>query len=153
MTISHSTGLSNFALDSGIGTAFDGGTGRLAVYTGSPPSAGAAVGGKASPANEIATGTLLGTLTLSSDAFAAAASGAIALNAVTSDTSADATGTAGYFVIYRTGDTALSSRATATDRRLMGTVGTSGADLLVDNASVILGGTLALSAWSLNHAP
>jgi hypothetical protein len=148
MSLTHSTGLSNFALDSGIGTAFDGGTGRINVYTGSPPSAGAAVGGKASPANEIATGTLLGTLTLSSDAFAAAASGAIAINAVTSDTSADATGTAGYAVIYRTGDTALTSRANATDRRLMGTVGTSGADFTIDVAAVITGGTLAMSGWS-----
>jgi hypothetical protein len=145
--ITHSTGLSNFALDSGIGTAFDT-NGRINIYTGSPPAAGAAVSGKASPANEIPTGTLLGTLTLSSDAFAAAASGAIAINAVTSDTSADATGTAGYFVMYRTGDTALSSRAGASDRRLMGTVGTSGADMTIDNASIILGGTIAMSGWS-----
>lgn len=153
MTISHSTGLSNFGLDSGIGTAFDGGAGRLNIYTGAPPAAGAAVGGKASPANEIATGTLLGTLNLSSDAFAAAANGAIALNTVTSDTNADASGTAGYFVLYRSSDTALTARATATDRRLMGTVGTSGADMTIDNAAILLGGTIALSAWTLNHAP
>lgn len=153
MTLSHSTGLSNFALDSGIATAFDGGTGRLAVYTGAPPSVGAAVGGKASPANEIATGTLLGTLTLSSDAFAAAASGAIVLNAVTSDLDVDATGTAGYAVMYRSGDTALTSRATVTDRRLMGTVGTSGADFTIDNASLILHGALVVLSWSYNHTP
>lgn len=137
MALKHSTGLKNFLLDSGIGTAFDT-TGRLNIYTGPQP---------ATP-DTAASGTLLGTLTLSSDAFAAAASGAIALNAVTSDTTADATGTAGWFRFYRTGDTAPGSAGNGTtDRRLDGTITS---DMAMDNTSVIAGGTIALSAWSYN---
>lgn len=140
MALKHSGGLKNFALDSGIGTAFDGGTGRLNIYTGSQPAT----------ADTAASGTLLGTLTLSSDAFAAASSGAIAINAVTSDTSADATGTAGWFRFYRTGDTAPGSAGNGTtDRRLDGTIGS---DMAIDNASIIAGGTIALSGWSYGHS-
>jgi hypothetical protein len=137
MAIRMSTGLANFALDSGLQTAFDT-TGRINVYTGAQP---------ATP-DTAASGTLLGTLTLSSDAFAAAASKAIALNAVTSDTSADATGTAGYCRFYRTGDTAPGSAGNGTtDRRMDLLIGT---DIAIDNASVVAGGTIALSAWSFN---
>jgi hypothetical protein len=137
MAIRLSVGLANFALDSGLQTAFDT-TGRINVYTGAQP---------ATP-DTAASGTLLGTLTLSSDAFAAAASKAIALNAVTSDTSADATGTAGYCRFYRTGDTAPGSAGNGTtDRRMDLLIGT---DIAIDNASVVTGGTIALSAWSFN---
>src|SRR5580765_4879536 len=104
MALKHSTGLKNFLLDSGIGTAFDGGTGRLNIYTGAQP---------ATP-DTAASGTLLGTLTLSSDAFAAAASGAVALNTVGADTTADATGSAGWFRFFRTGDTAPGSAGNGT---------------------------------------
>jgi len=140
MALAHSTGLRNFKLTTGFATAFDT-NGRLNIYTGAPPAAGA-----------IATGTLLGTLTLSADSFAAAASGAVAINAVTSDTSADATGTAGWFALYLSTETALASAAGATDKRLYGTVATTGADMTIDNASIVAGGTIALSAWSYNES-
>jgi hypothetical protein len=73
--------------------AVDGGAGAglCKIYTGSAPAA----------VETAATGTLLGTLTFSDPAFGAAADqnpGALATaNAITDDTSADATGTAGYF--------------------------------------------------------
>lgn len=138
MAIRTSGGLKIFALDSGMGTAFDT-TGRINVYTGSQPAT----------ADTAASGTLLGTLTLSADAFAAAASGAIALNSVTSDTTADASGTAGYCRFYRTGDTAPGSAGNGTtDRRMDLLIGT---DIAMDNTAVVAGGTIALSAWSLNH--
>lgn len=138
MAVRLSTGLKNFALDSGLGTAFDT-TGRINVYTGSQPAT----------ADTAASGTLLGTLTLSSDSFAAASSGAIAINSVTSDTSADATGTAGYVRFYRTGDTAPGSAGNGTtDRRLDLLIAT---DISIDNASVVTGGTIALSGYTLTH--
>lgn len=138
MALKHSAGLRNYILDNGMQAAFDGGTGRINVYSGSQP---------ATP-DTAASGTLLGTLTLSSDAFAAAASGGIALNAVTSDTSVDATATAGWFRFYRTGDTAPGSTGNGTtDRRLDGTIGS---DMAIDNASLVATGTLALTAWSYN---
>jgi hypothetical protein len=138
MAVRLSGGLKNFALDSGLGTAFDGGTGRINVYTGAQPAT----------ADTAASGTLLGTLTLSSDSFAAASSGAIAINSVTSDTSADNSGTAGYVRFYRTGDTAPGSAGGATDRRLDLLIGT---DISIDNASIVAGGTIALSGYTLTH--
>ncbi len=138
MAVRLSTGLKTYALDSGLGTAFDT-TGRINVYSGTQPAT----------ADTAATGTLLGTLTLSSDSFAAASSGAIAINSVTSDTSADATATAGYVRFYRTGDTAPGSTGNGTtDRRLDLLIGT---DISMDNTSVVTGGTIALSAYTLTH--
>lgn len=130
----------NFALDSGIATAFDT-DGRINIYTGSIVSTG----------DTAATGTLLGTLTLSSDAFGAASSGAITAAAITSDTSADASGTAGYFIMYKNSHTAPSSTASGTDRRLVGTCGTSGADLNFDTVTFVAGGTIAVSSFVLTH--
>lgn len=138
MAVRLSTGLKNFALDSGLGTAFDT-TGRINVYTGSQPAT----------ADTAASGTLLGTLAMSSDSFAAASSGAIAINSVTSDTSADASGTAGYVRFYRTGDTAPGSAGNGTtDRRLDLLIAT---DISIDNASIVAGGTIALSGYTLTH--
>lgn len=137
MAIRRTNSVKNLAAD-GFGPAFDT-TGRIAVYTGSQPAT----------ADTAASGTLLGTLALSSDAFAAAASGATAINAVTSDSSADASGTAGYCRFYRTGDTAPGSAGNGTtDRRMDLLIGT---DIAIDNASIVLGGVIALSAWSYNE--
>lgn len=137
MAIRRSIGLRNFGLDSGYGPAFDT-TGRINVYTGAQPAT----------AEVAASGTLLGTLTLSADAFAAASGGATAINAVTSDSSADASGTAGWCRFYRTGDTAPGSTAASTDRRMDLLIGT---DIAIDNAAIVLGGVIALSAWTLTE--
>jgi hypothetical protein len=138
MAVRRSTPVKNLAIDSGMDTVFDT-TGRINVYTGSQPAT----------ADTAASGTLLGTLALSSDSFAAAASGAMAINAVTSDSSADASGTAGYVRFYRTGDTAPGSAGNGTtDRRMDLLIAT---DIAIDNASIVLGGVIALSAWSYNE--
>lgn len=142
MALKHSVGLANFCLDNGIQTAFNT-NGRIAIYTGSQPA----------NADTNASGTKLGTLTLSSDAFASATGRAVALAAVTSDTSADASGTAGWFRIYNNGDdpdtVTAATGAQTTQRRLDGTIGS---DMAIDNASVVAGGTIALSGWSYNHS-
>lgn len=140
MAVRLSAALKSAALDGtvGLGTAWDGGTGRINVYTGSQPAT----------ADTAASGTLLGTLTLSSDVFAAASAGAAAINSVTSDTSADASGTAGYCRFYRTGDTAPGSTGGAGDYRMDLLIGT---DISMDNTSVVAGGTIALSGFTLTH--
>jgi len=129
-------------LNNGFETAFDGAgpVGRINVYTGAQP---------ASP-DDAATGTLLATLTLSADAFAEPVGRSIALNAVTSDTSADASGTAGWFRFYRTDETAPGSPAAAADRRLDGAIP---GDMAINDAGIVAGGTVAMSGWTYNHAP
>lgn len=137
MALTHSTAVRNLIADA-VGGGFDGGTGRLVILTGSAVAAGSAQ-----------TGTALATFTLPSDVFAAASSGGAALNSVTSVT-AGATGTAASFCFYRTGDTAITSSAGSTDRRITGSVATSGADMTIDNTSIVSGGTVQMSGWTYN---
>lgn len=135
MAITHSDAVANLLADT-VGGAFDGGTGRLSVFTGAPVGAGAAQ-----------SGTELIRFTLPSDAFAAAASRQAALNSV-SNVTALAGGTAASFVFWRTGDTAITSTAGASDRRIGGSVGTSGTDMIIDNATVVSGGTVVMNGWA-----
>ncbi len=120
-------------------STLDGGTARMNVYTGGQPAT----------AELAATGTLLGTLTPSSDVFGAPASGAAAMNSVASDSSADNSGTAGWVRIYLTGDTAPGSAASATDKRMDLLIGT---DIAIDNAAIVAGGVIALSGFTLTEA-
>lgn len=98
----------------------------------------------AAPTNceDVDSGTLLGTLTFSDPAFGSAvdnAPGAIATAAaITSDTNADATGTAAHFRVKDSNGVV----------RMQGTVGTSGADLNLDNVSIVAGGTIAVTSMT-----
>lgn len=136
MAIQHSTGLRNYLLASGIASAFDT-NGRIAIYTGTKPTADAA-----------ATGTLLATLTLSTDAMGTPANGAVAFNTITQDSDVDASGTPGYFIIYNTTETALTSAAGTSDKRLMGdiTVTSGGGDITYDSVSWAQHGIATLSS-------
>ena len=139
MTVRLSTGLRNKVLDSGFADAFDT-TGRINIYTGSQPS----------NANDAASGTLLGTLTLASDAITSAAStGVLTFATITSDTSADNSGTAGWGRIYRTADTAPGSAAGTTDRRLDFAISTSGSDVNFDTVTFVAGGTIAITSLTV----
>lgn len=118
--------------------ALDGASpGYIEVRTGSQPAT----------VDTAATGTLLATLTLSNPAFgnATTASPSVATaNAITSDTSADATGTAGWFRAYNSGGTAkIDGSVTATG---------GGGDMTFDTVSFIAGGTVALTSWTVSHA-
>lgn len=110
MSLIHSTGLKNYICDSGFGPAFDT-DGVIEIRTGAQPTADGAD-----------SGTLLGTLALSSDAFAVASGGSCAANTVSNDVSVDASGTPGHFMFRKTGQTAATSSASATDRRLTGAI-------------------------------
>lgn len=111
------------------------GAGYAEIRTGSQPASVATA----------ASGTLLGTVTLSDPAFgnATTASPAVATaNAVTSDTTADATGTAGWF-------RAFDSAGTAVEDGTCGLSG-SGAEMILDSTSIVAGGTIAISSWTIS---
>lgn len=106
-------------------------SGKLRIYAGSvPASADAALGGA----------TLLAELTLNATAFAAASGGVLTANAITSDASADATGTAAFFRIYDSaGTTSLAQ----------GAVATSGAELNLNTTSIVAGAAVAVSSLTI----
>lgn len=140
MAISISGAVQNALLDGTFDTAFDGGTGRINIYTGAKP---------ADP-DLAATGTLLATLTLATDAFGAASSGTVTFGTITSDTSADASGTAGWARIYNNDETAPGSAGGAGDHRIDMTAGDVGTeDLVFDTAEIVAGGTVAISSLTL----
>ena len=68
------------------------GPGTIKIRSGSAPAVNAA-----------STGTLLATLTFSDPAFGAASGGTATANSITSDSNADADGTAGHFRVYPAG--------------------------------------------------
>jgi hypothetical protein len=114
-----------------------GGAGYIEIRTGSQPAT----------ANTAASGTLLGTLTLSNPAFgnATTASPSVATaSAITSDTNADATGTAGWFRAYSGGGTAVIDG-------VISTVAAGTGDMQLDSTSIVAGGTIAVSSWTVSH--
>lgn len=109
-------------------------SGRVEIRTGTPPT----------NVGDASSGTLLGTLTLNATAAGASSSGTATFNSITSDTSADASGDAGYFRVYASGgaDTAAI---------FQGTAGNSGdtPDMTFDNKAIVAGGTIAISSLTL----
>lgn len=110
-----------------------GGTGTLVIRSGAAPT----------NVEDAATGTLLATLTFSATAFGAAADanpGATATaSSITSDTSADATGTAGYFRAISGGGTAI----------FQGACGTSGSDMNFNSTAIQSGAEVAVTAMTV----
>lgn len=132
MAIQLSTTVRNAMLDSvetTIGTSP-----HLKIFTGSPPATCATAD----------SGTLLADLTLPSDWLSAASSGTISKSGTWSDSSADGTGTAGYYRVYSSGGTChLQGTVTATG---------GGGDLTVDNTSFAAGQSFSITTWSLSAA-
>ena len=130
MTLQYSTGVRNAKLDqieTTIGTAP-----ILRIRTGSVPAACATAD----------SGTVLATVTLPSDWMAAASSGAKAKSGTWQDTSADATGTAGHFRIYDSGDTTCHIQGTVT-------ITGGGGDMTVDNTSFATGQSFTVSTFTI----
>jgi hypothetical protein len=125
------TAVRNTMLDA-INTAMNAGAGPATakIYTGTQPAnANATLSGN----------TLLATLTFTDPAAPSAASGVLTFSAITSDTSADATGTATFARIQDSdGNTVFDCD-----------VGTSGATLNLNTVSVVSGGTVAISSGTL----
>lgn len=105
---------------------FAGGT--LTIRTGAAPGAANA-----------ASGTVLATLTLGSPAFTDTGDGTIDLPSTITDSSADATGTAAHFRVV----------SSDTNKVFEGTVGTSGADLIVDSTSFTAGQSFSISSLEI----
>jgi hypothetical protein len=90
---------------------------------------------------DAAQGTLLGTLTFSATAFGSASAGVRTANAVASDTSADASGTAGHARILTSGAAIWGDC----------TCGQGSGDVNFDNSSIVSGGTIAISSLTLTQ--
>lgn len=84
-------------------------------------------------------GTLLGTCTFSATAFGASSTGTATAASITSDSSADNSGTAGHFRIYN-GSAAIHSD---------GTCGLGSGDLSFDNNVIVAGGVIAITSMAV----
>jgi len=130
MAISLNTTVRNNRLDQ-VTTAIDAGAGAgtINIYDGTRPATGAAV----------TTQVLLATLTFSDPSFPAAAAGTMTANAITDDSSADATGTATWFRVVDSDSNFVMD----------GDVGTSGSDLNLNSVSITAGVTVSISSFVL----
>lgn len=116
-------------LDSGINTAIGSG-GKLKIYAGSEPAnAAASLGGA----------TLLATLTLSNTPFGSASAGVVTAATITSDTSADADGTATFARVTKSDDTVC----------MQGNCGTSATTFVLNTTSVVTGATVSCSSFTV----
>lgn len=106
-----------------------GASAKLKIYTGTKP---------AGPGTAITSQTLLGTLTCSAT-FGTYSAGVLTANAITQDSSADASGTAAWFRLTTSGDVA----------HIDGTVSTSGADLNLNTTTIVAGGPIAVTSLTL----
>jgi hypothetical protein len=129
MALKYSTTLRNAQLDA-ITTAV-GTSGILRIYSGSRPANVAAA----------ITGTLLAECVCNASAFAAAASGGVlTANAISNDSSANNSGTASHYRLFRSdGTTAV----------IDGDVSTSGADLNLDNTSINSGQVVSITSFTI----
>jgi hypothetical protein len=136
MTLRLNTALRNVLADT-FGTAFDV-DGRINFYTGAQPAT----------ADAAPTGTLLATISLAADAFAAASAGVAAAAAIPNVT-ALASGTPGWFRLYKAAD---GAGASSTLKRMDGSVTATGGggDMTFDNINWVLGGVEAVTAFSFD---
>lgn len=105
--------------------------GKLRVYNGTRPATGGAVT------------TLLAELTMSDPSFPAAAAGTMSANAITGDSSADASGTATWFrVVDSAGNHVMDGDVGITG---------SGADLEFNTVTVAAGVTVNVTAFNVTH--
>src|SRR5690349_19410703 len=109
-------------------------SGRLKIYDGSQP---------ANAATAVTTQNVLADLTMNATAFGAAVNGVATANAITSDTSADATGTATWFRLYKSDNSTVV---------LDGSVGTSGADLNLNTTSIVAGAQVSITSFTLTES-
>ena len=110
-------------------TSAVGSSGLLRIYDGTRP----ATGGTAT--------TLLAELTCNATFAPSASGGVLTLNAITQDSSANATGTATWFRLATSGGTA----------QVDGNVGTSGSDLNLTTTSIVSGQPVSVSSATITE--
>lgn len=114
-------------------------SGKLRIYSGSQPAdADASIG----------AATLLAELTMNATAFGSATSTAstnsvLTANAITQDSSADATGTAAWFRLWQ---------SNGTTPILDGTVGTASTDLIINSTAISSGAAVSASSLTITLA-
>ena len=112
-----------------VGAALD--NGYIRIYDGAQPTdADTAVGAQ----------VLLAELRFGADAFPAAVAGLLTANAITSDTSANATGTASWARILASNGTTVY---------FDGTVGTASANVIINSTAISSGATVSCSSLTL----
>lgn len=105
--------------------------GYLRIYSGAQPATGdTAIGAQ----------VLLAELRWNATAFGAAAAGVIVANAITADSSANATGTAAWF---------RALKSDGTSPVYDGSVGTSAADLIMPSTSITAGQVISVNSATL----
>lgn len=110
------------------------GAALLRIYDGTQPTtADTALGAQ----------VLLAELTMSDPAFGAASNGVATASAITSDASANATGTATWGTIVE---------SSGTPRIMDFSVGTASADLILNTTSIVSGATVAVSAFTYTQS-
>lgn len=109
--------------------------GYLRLYDGAQP---------AGPDTALGAQVLLAELRFNATAFPAASGGVLTANAITSDPSANATGTVTWFRALKSdGTTAIHD----------GTVGTSAANAIVATTSIVAAAVVDCSAFTITDAP
>jgi hypothetical protein len=136
VSLTHSDAAANALLDAVL-NLINGGTtnpaGRIRFRDGAGPGT-----------TNADTGTLLATLTLSNPAFAAAATRAKVLNGTPLSTTVLASGTLGHYRFEDRDGTAVQE----------GAIAISGSDInFAGGVTVLLGGTLTISAYLVNAPP
>lgn len=129
MSLGFPTGLRNSRLDQI--TALAGNGALLRIYDGSRPATGGA-----------AT-TKLGELVCGSPFAPGAAAGVLTPTNPTQDSAADATGTATWFRVVK---------ADGTTHVMDGSAGVSGTDMILNTASIVVGGPITVTAWTVTEA-
>ena len=117
MTISKAVLLRNAELDAK--TSYAGNAALLRFYSGTPP---------ASADTALSGNTLLAELTCGTPFASAASAGVLTLNSVTQDSSANATGTASFWRIYKADGTTVVKQ---------GAPSTSGSDINMSTLSIV----------------
>lgn len=109
--------------------------GVLRIYDGAQP---------ANVATAVGTQVVLAELTLGNPAFAAASGGVATANAITGDTSANATGTATWFRVFASGGTVPHMDGSA------GASG-SGAEMILNSTAISAGAAVNITSWTVSE--
>lgn len=132
MALRLSTAARNAACDAVVDLIDAGsGAGTCKIYTGSQPT----------NVSDTPAGSLLGTLTFSEPAFGNATTGVATASAITSDTNADDSGTAGCALIEDSDGNNIMDC----------TCGQGSGDIDFDNNVIVLGGTIAISSMTVTQ--
>lgn len=110
-------------------TSAVGSNGLLRIYSGTQP---------AGPGTAITTQTLLAELACSATFAAAASAGVLTASAISSDSSANASGTATWYRLCTSGGTGVVD----------GTVGTTSSDLVLNTTSIVSAGPVSVTSFT-----